>query len=363
MKLLNPMRLSVGLAALFVAQGSWAAGTLAGTDVENTATLTYSVNSVPQTAIDSNTVEFKVDRKVDLNVTGTTAQQPLLVTPKSVGSDTAPLNVLTYTLTNEGNDDQAFEIDLSHASKLATADDFDADNCEFYVNELTPAPPPALETLGPVVLGTTSSLITLAPDGTAEIRVNCDMPDLGGAPVIEDGKLSSLEVMATAVSAAGTPMAESASETDSVVDTVIADADSPNTADTTGGPGSDGARNAKYAAVQTYEIQAPDLSAAKSSAVITDPFNCTTEADNSSCGSNTPKRIPGAIIKYTITVTNDSDDPATDVTITDILQSDLEYVGNETPAGEVSHSGGTVTATVDVPANSSTTITFDVKVK
>ncbi len=382
MKLHTPIRLSVGLVALLVAQSGWAAGTLAGTTVKNTAVLSYSVGGTPQTDIDSNEATFAVDRKVDLNVTGTTGQQNLPVAPKSTGDNTNK-NLLTYLLTNEGNSDQQFEVDLKHATDLATADNFDATNCEFYIVEKSPDPqtaPDAIESIGPFNLGTSATLITLKPDGTAEIRVNCDMPDLGtGTPALADGHTSSLEVLATAVSAAGTPMTEStADSTDTaIVDTVLADTDAANTSD-------GGARNAKHAATQTYEITAPDLEVVKSSVVLSDPLNNTTN----------PKRIPGAIIEYTITITNDSDQAVTDATIKDVIQnysataysetsptadhdesteSYVAYVGNTKLDGvanttNITHSNGTVTATgINIPAKVGTTkgqvkISFEVQI-
>ena len=49
----------------------------------------------------------------------------------------------------------------------------------------------------------------------------------------------------------------------------------------------------------------------KTSTVVSDPFN----------GGTDPKRIPGAVIEYCITVENTGDAPATSVVLTDVLTS------------------------------------------
>ena len=53
-------------------------------------------------------------------------------------------------------------------------------------------------------------------------------------------------------------------------------------------------RNGSHSATNTYTINTADLIVTKTSAVISDPFNLTSN----------PKRIPGATIEYTITVSN-----------------------------------------------------------
>ena len=64
--------LAVAFAPLFAFQNAQAAGTVANTTISNTATVNYTVGGVAQTAINSNTSTFLVDRKVNLNVTAGT---------------------------------------------------------------------------------------------------------------------------------------------------------------------------------------------------------------------------------------------------------------------------------------------------
>lgn len=69
----------------------------------------------------------------------------------------------------------------------------------------------------------------------------------------------------------------------------------------------------------------PNITFTKTSAVVTDPTNCSTPGNAGSCTGN-PKRIPGAIVDYTITATNTGGGALTTNTsvITDPIPSDTE---------------------------------------
>ncbi len=101
---LNKTLTALAVTASFGLSGqAFAAGTVAGTDINNTVTLGYSVNSTTQTPVES-VSGFKVDQKVDMTLTSNTGS-----------ADTAPGEtiVLSYTLTNTGNKAQAFVLALS----------------------------------------------------------------------------------------------------------------------------------------------------------------------------------------------------------------------------------------------------------
>ena len=324
MKNVTPIRLSVGLVALLTAQASWAVGTAAGTVVENTALLDYSIGGTAQTQISSAVSDFTVDRKVDLTVTGEKPVDTYIVAPLSPNTEAE--NELRYKLKNEGNSSQSFEIAVSHLA----SEQFDAENCMVEVVGAT-----AGSTASATAITGTKPIVTLAEDEEVDIKVTCDMPDLGTtANLVVDGDLSTVEVLATAVvgAADNTVMAESATDSEDTIDTVLADGVG-GAADVAGGNGANtgattpGDRNAMHSDVQTYEINAPELSVVKTSAVITDPINCTQAADatdvtGTACTIGTPKRIPGAVIEYTITITNTSDAEATGVKITDTIDTD-----------------------------------------
>ena len=126
-----------------------------------------------------------------------------------------------------------------------------------------------------------------------------------------------------------------------------------------------GERNASHSATSSYVISTADLEVTKTSAVVYDPTN----------GITNPKRIPGAIIRYDITVANTGPEIAEDVIITDTIDGNVSYATSPAPAVACdsgagvsftcSESGGTVTSSAfDVPATTGTaTMTFYVTIQ
>ena len=98
-----------------------------------------------------------------------------------------------------------------------------------------------------------------------------------------------------------------ANETDpSVVDTVFAD----------GAGVTDQAGDAAYSARDDYTVSATTMSVVKTSKVISDPLNNTTN----------PKAIPGAVIEYCIAVSNAAGgSAASNVQVADPLPSTVTY--------------------------------------
>ena len=350
-------KLSFSLAVLLASQTSFAGGTEAGTLVENKATLSYSVGGAVQSPIESDVSDFLVDNKVDLNVTGDSAAN-IIVGPSSSRATTG--NKLSYTLTNEGNLEQDFKIAVSHLS----TDQFDAGTApvtttpqaaEVCQYTITPTTTPASAATGPHNLADAPT-VTLGIDETALIEVICSMPN---RPDVSDGDLSTIDVLATAVDAFGSAMAETTTaDNEDTVDVVLADDNAATTTDTA-------ARNAMHSDTQTFEIDAPMLSVVKTSAVLSDPLNLTTN----------PKRIPGAIVEYTITIQNTSDSEATGVTATDLLSAEVDgevkFVAGSianTGGGTGSYASNTVTVSgITVPGGTDAvpgevTVTFNVEI-
>ena len=109
-----------------IAHPAEAAGTLAGTDIENIASATCDTPSGPVT-VQSNTVIIKVDELLDVAEAST----------DSGNRNTAPGfvgNVLAYRVTNTGNGDEAFALT---ANTNNGGDDFDP---TFQKIRATPAP-------------------------------------------------------------------------------------------------------------------------------------------------------------------------------------------------------------------------------
>jgi uncharacterized repeat protein (TIGR01451 family) len=104
---------AVGLAVALGANNAHAVGAPAGTPINNTATVDYTVGTVTSTAT-SNLVSVVVAEKLDVNVTAPTGQTP--VAPGTNG------HVLRFRLDNLGNGPEAFRLTLNNA--IAT-DNFD----------------------------------------------------------------------------------------------------------------------------------------------------------------------------------------------------------------------------------------------
>ena len=314
-KLLKTMASIAVLSA--VSSTAWAAGTVAGTDVDNTATISYSVGGVAQADIGSsesgNSVgagtptTFVVDKKVDLNVTANSAASVDII-PGSTASH-------TFTLTNEGNDIEYFSLS---ALNNATGDDFDATGCTQTVTAVTGTQPailtgtyasPAIDSTGSPAA---SGPLRLAADGTATITVTCTAP---GVQVNADE--ADINLVATAVT--------TANGTTAIEDTVGADdPDAKDTvrADAAGTAAGDTATDAKHSAVRKFTVNSATLNVKKLSAVISDTNGVSANA----------KRIPGAVIEYTITVTNTAAE-ADHLKIADLIPSDLTYVAGGTVNG------------------------------
>lgn len=96
------------------------------------------------------------------------------------------------------------------------------------------------------------------------------------------------------------------------------------------GPGTDGGtgdevRDGEFADTAHYVIVGTVINVTKTSEVISDPFNGTTD----------PLRIPGAVIRYTITVENTGTLDAESVVISDEIPTNTTYVDNSVIIGGV----------------------------
>lgn len=270
-----------------ITSNTWAAGTAAGTPINNTASISYSVGgSTPQTiestqagnstpgAGNGTPTTFVVDKKIDLLVTGAASSANAI--PGATGQP------ITFTVKNEGNSTEDFS--LTPDGSATAANTFDATVCAVTIPAALP--------------------VTIAPDAETIVTVECTMAD-ASATVI-NGATTEVDLLAEAVGAAAQAGADAANpDNPATVQTVLVD-------DT--GTGTDGSDyNAQHSATSTFVINTAQITVAKTSAVTADP----------SGGAN-PKRVPGATIEYTITVTNAAT-PA--VTATGIVISDLLPAG------------------------------------
>ena len=310
----------LGTAALTaLSTGSaFAAGTAAGTNVQNTFTLNYEVSGTPQTEINNTgaPTEFTVDRLIDLTVASNGNTN---VVPGAQDQD------LVFSLTNDGNDTHAYALTTAQGVD-GTDDDFDpANQTLFYVIDdgngiYEPGTDPV-----PVAYNGTSTP-DLAPDATLFIIVQGDI-DVSQV----DGETSQVALIADTLDAGTTTptIADAGPNTiTGVAENVLADA--AGTDDT--------ANQGDHSAQGTYNVATADVAANKTVTVFSqDGTDCANFAATAPTGDQ--YSIPGACVEYRISATNSGAVAATAVAINDQLPIYLTYVDSQVNV----FTGGTLT--------------------
>jgi uncharacterized repeat protein (TIGR01451 family) len=326
-----------------------AVGADAGTTVSNTASVVYTVNSVVQTAVASNAANFVVDRRVDLTVTAATGTETL-VTPNSSGA-------FLFTVANTSNATLGFNLSAANNATnpfAPPADNFDPTTLTAVVDT------GVIGTYEPLV-DVATTMDTVAEDGTFGVWVVAAIPS-GQA----NGSAAAVTLTATArePGALGAALSEDPNpENPLAMETVFAD----------GVGDTDANQDAAHSDSGAFLVQSADVTITKTESLISDPINGA--APNA-------RHIPGAIVQYVVTVTNAAGSafPATALTISDVLSTDVTFrpdtyavgfgidVGgvaqsNAADADQGSEAGGTVTVTVpSLAAGASVVITFQVTV-
>lgn len=302
----------VALGAISVSQQAYAVGTPAEQTIENRATVNYQVGGVAQTLIESAPgvgnstpgvnqgadTEFLVDRKIDFTV-------------QEVGNGATVVTagaanvVTTFVIQNDGNGSQGFLLTESDAAgTLFTRPDFfNMANLETRVSTAacvvgSPAAPPY-----DPVNDTAPDVLTLGDDDCVYVFIVADTPVDAENARASNVRLTVVAAEANTLAAiAETNVAEQAT----VVEVVFADADEDNS---------------EFAEDQFY-VQTAALSVAKTSTVVSDPFNGTASA------TVFPRAIPGAFVEYGITLTNLGAADAEVVTITDSIPPNTAFAVN-----------------------------------
>ncbi len=282
------IRLGVLVTAMLLGQQAMAVGTRAATLVENTATVDYSVATVPQTQL-SDTISFVVDRRVDFTMV---TQGAALVPVTPGGTD----YFVDFLLTNTSNSVLDFNVTLTQmigGTVRGQTDDADMALVEFAVSADTVVngnPDP--------VRGAGNSWVDeLEADAAIRIRVFGD-----AALAMVNGEIAGVDLSLTgadggAVGVEGAVLVE-LPDTRLGVENVFADAGNDNIeADQDG-----------------FIVVSANLAVTKSYAVIAGDL-----------GSGLA--IPGATVEYTITIVNSSTTTAADpVQIGDVLDGDVTFV-------------------------------------
>lgn len=298
-----------GVLLLGATQAVYAAGTASGIDIENRATINYKVNSIDQTVIESSPTgnstagsgagadtSFKVDNKVDLTVT-TVDTGPVSVTPGGSGY------YLTFLVSNEGNTVQDYHLDSTAVVTDANTsfggsvkDAFDMTSVNIFVDDGDGNYEPLEDTA--------TYIDELAADANIFVFI------VASAPLAAtNGQYASYHLTATTrngdtISTEGSVTEQTTGPDTASVDVVFAD----------GAGSNDSTHDGKHSSQDDYKCVSSVLTITKTSSVKSDPINNITN----------PKRIPGAVVEYTITVANDEDAAtATNIKVSDDLSVEI----------------------------------------
>lgn len=285
----------VTLVVAGMASPALAAGTSAGTVISNSATIDYDVGGINQDDVTSAAVTFMVDRKVDLTLV-TNESAAVSVTPGSSG------NVLTFTVTNTGN--SLFDYSLSTtalaggAAAFAGTDNIDASGTSIFVESGATAGYQSGE-------DTATLINNLAADDSSQVFVVASF-----ATGLSNADIASYHLEATALDSTGSGLTQDSDGDDpDAVEDVFAD----------GAGSNDASRDAVHSAQADYQVATATLTVSKSSTVISDPINNTTN----------PLAIPGAILEYTVTISNAAGaSTASNIAVTDDLSSETNIAYN-----------------------------------
>lgn len=366
--------------------GAEAAVTTAGTAISNTATVNYKVGGVDQTAIlsakDSTSAagtptKFVVDNKLILTVQKVDGS----ITSAAPGSAVT----LTYKVTNSGNAAQGAILTLFDGT--AADDSFGTTG----TTEVAPTSPVIHVDDGDASYSATNdtatSINTIPIGGSALVYVTFTLPANGNNNDISVVGLKAqvADVGTSYATGAGTAVtASTGSWTADTEQNVFADTSN----DVTGqGTDFDGLASAYNSALVTVTSSTGtggggtgSMKVIKTVEVVSDPV---TDSGSAPTGYEA-KAIPGAVMKYTIAVSNGGASGATNVSVEDDLSGQTNLDTTNTGASIVAYDNGATTATtctssstpsctfasgkvtvsgLTVDASKTATVTFKVKIK
>jgi uncharacterized repeat protein (TIGR01451 family) len=310
MKTRSTKRVLLALIALVLISlpGMILAATPPCTSITNQATVNYSVGGVSQPAVNSNTASFTVGVKVRLVVTNNDGAN-VSVSPGTTKA------ALKFTVLNDGN--ATNDVALSYvAAANGTAspygggnDSFDGTTIAIYEDTnsngtFDDGTDQLSSTINDLAQGSSKVyFIVYTPDdltqsaGSIAVYYLVAQAQWANGSDISEGSINVTDAMAggTACGAGGT-----------TVDVVFADDNGPAP------DANDGTRDGKHSDDGAYIVQNAAITVSKTSAVYSDPVN----------GTSSPKAIPGAVVTYTITISNTGNADAT-VSVTDSLATQI----------------------------------------
>ena len=299
-----------------------AAGTAAGTPVTNTATLNYQINGIDQTAVEAQDT-FNVDIKVDFALT-----RLLTTDPNETSLEADNVTIASVQVTNDGNSPTSFTV--AATNETGTTLDINGttytDNIDtgttysYYVDDPINGTPGVLDAADTLLTGPTAEI---PADETVTVFVTVPKAEIDG--VDQDVAISSVTVNGVESTVDGTTYQLDTDDNDPTNGSVD-DAANPNGATTIEVVFADTDQDNSETLVDALQLVFPNLEGdgttsnlTKSSEVISDPLN----------GTTNPKAIPGAVVEYTIALTNTGTADATNVIITDAIPADTTYLESE----------------------------------
>jgi uncharacterized repeat protein (TIGR01451 family) len=302
--------------------------TLFGTGVTNTATLSYTSGTTTIGGINS-TVDFVVDRKVIFSVTD-----------NQLGADPVAVNagddaVTVYTIQNDSNAPISFLLPVPPTGTTYSYVD-PTDGTTLITVESTDS-----AAIIPLATGNATTPVTVEITVTLTVPNDADSGDQIFTPLnivavepatnatIGGGVTAGDQIVATESSEAWD---EDVIQTITIGDLLNADGVSVELDNT-----------------QEFVVAASDIALVKSVAILSDPVN----------GTTNPKAIPGAVVEYTLTITNSGLIAATDVVLSDAVPAVFNFADAyiETYTLGSTDIASSVTTAVD-GTTSVTTVTF-----
>jgi uncharacterized repeat protein (TIGR01451 family) len=286
-----------------------AANTAAGVTITNQATVNYTVGTVPQTAVLGNALTFVVDRVIYVTVT---KQSDVTSSPSST------YQAIQFLVTNGSN--TAMRFALTPLSKGTNT--WSLTGPKVYRDNNSNGQYDAGDTL----YSDASSFGDIASGATFTVLIVGDIPAAATNAEYADYDLLATAVdagtLTTSVQTAGTKAANL-----TTVMTIFGDA--------AGSAASDALHDGQHSASGRFTVTAAGLAVNKAATVYSDPIS----------GTTNPKAIPGAVITYTVTVSNAAGGAnATNVAITDDLSAMIT-------AGNVAFNTAFSDATITCAAN------------
>jgi uncharacterized repeat protein (TIGR01451 family) len=260
-----------------------ATDTLFGTDISNAASLSYVVGAATINEV-SPPVVFTVDRKVIFSVTDNLAATPVAVLAGGVATT-------IYTLQNDSNAPVSFKLPIP---PVGTTYSYGTGP----VITITSATSPASADL--IIDLLAGDFVT--PE-TVEITMSVDVADTAnsGDPITTSLVLIAVEPATDTNIGSGVTAGDPIIAT---LDSVVWDKDVIQTVSI---PALLDGTSVTLTSDQAFTVSASDLSIVKTVAILSDPINLTTN----------PKAIPGAVVEYTLTITNAGLVTATGVDLSD----------------------------------------------